>query len=120
MRDADDFVEGSRLKLDVFPSRGLLDGSTSIRWNERADRRVVEEPFSIGLRSTGEPEYWWKAGADEQHGKITLRGAMHCHDQRAELGFVQILELVDNEGHRCIPRLGRVAERNEQLCKVGI
>jgi hypothetical protein len=83
-----------------------------------ADRRKVEQALGIGLGIAQAAAQLRQPGADQDHGQLSLLGPVHGRDQGRQLGFLDILQFVDEDGQRRAGGLGRQSDLLEQGLQV--
>lgn len=118
-RDLHQSIERRVGDRDALSGQRVAQRIARIVHGERPDRRVLEQPLGIGLRTAGETHELRQTGSDQRHRRLSLRQPMHRHDQRAHLGLIKVLDLVDDDSDCATAVLGGLPDREEEIGKIG-
>ena len=113
-----DLVKRVVLEPNALCGGGLGDGGAGVCGRERPDLFNVEEPLGVGLGAAHLAAELRQPCADHRHRQLALRDAVQRGDQRRQLLFVDVLQLVDEERHSGLRLLRRPADKLEQLGQI--
>ena len=100
MRLHDDQLQRVVRELDIFVARRFGERDACRCRRESTDLRVIEQPLGVRFRATHLTAELGQSRADEDDGQGALRRPMKGGDERGELLFRDVLQLVDEEDER--------------------
>lgn len=102
-----------------FFLRRFHDGLPGVVGRQAADFRKLEKPLGVGLGLAEVASHLGQAGAEHDHRELALSRPVQRHDQGCKLVFLDVLELVDEQGQTGGVGLGCGPCGRQQVRKVG-
>lgn len=75
----------------------------------------VLKPLCVGARFGEDAGQAWQAGKGEEHGPVVLRGRVSDRAERGELGVLEVLSFVDEDGQPGALLIGGIGEVVDEL-----